>query len=434
MLRDPGPPAQSREPVCRAFRLIERKTSNGGFSMSSMPATQIPPCRITEGPILTDGMMARFAARAPEYDRENRFFTEDFEELRKSRYLLLAVPKELGGGGASLAEVVRQQRRLGYYAAPTALAINMHLYWTGIAADLWRAGDHSLRWLLEEAVRGAIFAAGHAEAGNDIPVLLSTTKAERVSGGYRFTGRKSFGSLTPVWTYLGLHGMDTSGPTPQIVHAFMPRDSKDYRIEDTWDVMGMRATRSDDTILDGVFVPDKYVSRVVPAGAAGVDQFVLAIFAWALLGFGNIYYGLARRALDLTLESVKNKRVLAMTRPMSYHAEVQHRVAEMGLAIDPIEPYLESIAQDWSNGVSHGAAWPAKILSAKYHAVENSWRVVDLAMELAGGYGIFRKSGMEQIFRDARLGRVHPGNSMFTHELVAKTLLGISPDETPRWG
>ena len=95
----------------------------------SSPAAQMPPSRITEGPILSDSMMSRFAARAPDYDRENRFFTEDFQELRKSGYLLLAVPKELGGGGCSLAEVVRQQRRLGYYAAPTALAINMHLYW-----------------------------------------------------------------------------------------------------------------------------------------------------------------------------------------------------------------------------------------------------------------------------------------------------------------
>jgi alkylation response protein AidB-like acyl-CoA dehydrogenase len=402
--------------------------------MSTIKATPLQPCRLSQGPILSDSMMARFAARAPGYDRDNAFFSEDFEELRGAGYLVQAVPRELGGGGCSLAEIVRQQRRLGYYAAPTALAINMHLYWTGIAADLWRAGDRSLQWLLEEAAQGAIFAAGHAEAGNDIPVLLSTTRAEKVDGGYRFTGRKCFGSLSPVWTFLGIHGMDTSGPTPQVVHAFLPRSSSGFRIEENWDVMGMRATRSDDTILEGAFVPDKYVARVVPAGAAGLDPFVLGIFAWALLGFGNIYYGLAMRALHMTLDSVKGKRVLALTRPMSYHAEVQHRVAEMGLAIDSIEPLLERIATDWSEGVDHGATWPAKILSAKYHAVENSWRVVDLAMELAGGYGIFQKSGMEQIFRDARLGRVHPGNSMLTHELVAKTLLGISPDETPRWG
>src|SRR5580765_9069307 len=208
---------------------------------------------------LSDEMLNRFAQRAPKYDRDNTFFTEDFDELRQAGYLRLAVPVEFGGAGLSLAGVAQQQRRLGYYAAPTALAVNMHLYWTGIAADLWRAGDRSLRWLLEAAAAGEVFAAGHAESGNDIPVLLSTTKAERVEGGYRFTGRKSFGSLTPVWTRLGMHGMDTSDPAaPKIVHVFMPRDTQGYSIKETWDVLGMRATRSDDTVLDGAFIPDKY--------------------------------------------------------------------------------------------------------------------------------------------------------------------------------
>ncbi|MGH8179020.1 MAG: acyl-CoA dehydrogenase family protein [Steroidobacter sp.] len=403
--------------------------------MKSSPAvTELPraPARATP---LTDEMLARFAARAPQYDRENRFFTEDFEELRGCGYLLLAVPSDLGGSGMSLAEVARQQRRLAYYAAPTALAVNMHLYWTGVAADLLRAGDTSLAWLLKEAAKGEVFAAGHAESGNDIPVLLSTTKAERVAGGYRFTGRKSFGSLSPVWTYLGIHGMDMSDPAgPRVVHGFLHRDTEGYRIEETWDVLGMRATRSDDTILDGAFIPDRYIARVVPPGAAGVDRFVLGLFAWALLGFGNIYYGLAKRALDLTLQSVKTKRSIALSRSMAYHPEVQHSVAEMGLALESIGPHLERIAEDWSSGVDHGAHWPAKIVAAKYHAVENAWRVVDLALEVGGGFGIFRKSGLEQIFRDARLGRIHPGNSMFTHELVGKTLLGIDPDEMPRWG
>ena len=384
---------------------------------------------------LTDRMLERFAKRAPQYDRDNAFFSDDFDELRQSGYLTSAVPTELGGGGLSLAGVAQQQRRLGYYAAPTALAINMHLYWTGTAADLWRAGDTSQQWLLEAAVAGEVFAAGHAESGNDVPVLLSTTRAERVEGGYRFTGRKSFGSLSPVWSFLGIHGMDTSDPArPTIVHAFMPRDTEGYRIEQNWDVMGMRATRSDDTILDGVFVPDRFVVRVVPAGAAGIDPFVLGLFAWALLGFGNIYYGLARRALDVTIETVKSKKSIALTRSMAYHAELQHRVAQMGLAIESIGPHLDRIADDWSHGVAHGASWPAKIFAAKFHAVEESWRVVDLALDVAGGFGIFRKSGLEQLFRDARLGRIHPANSMLTHEIVAKTLLGISPDETPRWG
>ena len=385
--------------------------------------------------VLTDEILIRCHERAPGYDQDDAFFTEDFQELQEAGYLTLPIPEELGGQGMTLAEVAREQRRLAYYAAPTALALNMHLYWLGVAADLWRAGDTSLQWVLDEAARGHIFAAGHAESGNDIPLLLSTTRAEPVDGGYRFTGHKAFGSLTPVWTYFGMHGIDTSDPTsPKIVHAFMPRGTEGHTSRDTWSVMGMRSTRSEDTILDGAYVPDRYIARVVPAGAAGIDHFVLAVLAWALVGFGNIYYGMAQRALDMTLDTVKKKKSIALTRSMAYHPEVQHAVAQMGVEMESIGPHLDRIADDWSTGVDHGAMWVAKLFAAKYHAVEGSWRVVDRAMDLSGGFGIFRKAGLERLFRDARLGRIHPANSMLTHEIVGKSLLGISPDEQPRWG
>jgi alkylation response protein AidB-like acyl-CoA dehydrogenase len=402
---------------------------------TTSPTAPLSAASVARGSVLTQEMLHRFQERAPQYDRENRFFDEDFEELRDAGYLTIAVPRELGGRGYTLADVGREQRRLGYYAPATALAVNMHLYWTGLVADLWRAGDRSLEWVLTEAAKGAVFAAGHAETGNDIPVLLSTTVAEPVKGGYRFTGHKAFGSLTPVWTYLGIHGLDTSNPAaPKVVHAFMPRDTPGYTIKETWDVLGMRATRSDDTILDGVFVPERYVARVVPAGAAGLDHFVLGVFAWALLGFGNIYCGMARRALDLTVETVKKKTSLGLSRSLAYHAEVQHGVAEMVLELEAIEPHLDRVAQDYSDGLDLGAGWVIKIVAAKHHAVEGAWRVVDRALDLAGGFGIFRKGPFEQLFRDARLGRIHPANSALTHELCAKLTLGINPDEQPRWG
>jgi alkylation response protein AidB-like acyl-CoA dehydrogenase len=213
-------------------------------------------------PVLTDALLQKCRERAPLYDRENRFCQEDFDDLRAAGYLLMALPKEFGGAGLKLDEVGLETRKLAAYAPATALCINMHNYWVGNAADLWRSGDKSCEWILKEAAAGEVFAAGHAEHGNDIVGLLSTTKAERVDGGWRFTGRKAFGSLSPVWTRLGMHGMDTSDPKgPKVVHAYLPRDSKGYRIQETWDVMGMRATRSDDTILEGTFIPDKYVAR-----------------------------------------------------------------------------------------------------------------------------------------------------------------------------
>ena len=113
--------------------------------------------------LLTDEMLARFDERAATYDRENRFFTEDFEELRESGYLKVAVPQEYGGSGLGLDEVSQLQSRLGYHAAPTALAVNMHIYWTGVASDLLKQGDTSLVWLLEKAGEGEIGRASCRE-------------------------------------------------------------------------------------------------------------------------------------------------------------------------------------------------------------------------------------------------------------------------------
>jgi alkylation response protein AidB-like acyl-CoA dehydrogenase len=385
------------------------------------------------GSVLDEETLTRLSRRCDVYDRENRFFQEDFDDLKASGYLTINVPTEFGGRGLSLAEVCREQRRLAYYAPATALGINMHLYWVGVAADLWRNGDKSLQWMLEEAMAGEVFAAGHSERGNDIPVLLATAVAEKVDGGFRFTGRKMFGSLAPVWTRYGLHGLwaDAEGG-PKIVHAVLTRDGAGYRIVETWDTLGMRATRSDDVVLEGAFVPDKYVQRIVPTGAG--DAFIVAIFAWALLGFANIYYGVAQRAIDLVLPMIKSKTAVAVSRSMAYHPGVQHGVAEMTLALDPIGPHLDRVAEEWSSGVDHGAAWPAKIFSAKYHSVEASWRIVDLAMELSGGTGMFKGNELERLFRDARAGRFHPANSALTHEIVAKTALGIDLGEQPRWG
>jgi alkylation response protein AidB-like acyl-CoA dehydrogenase len=389
---------------------------------------------VTSGTVLTDALLQRCRERAAGYDRDNRFCQEDFDELKAAGYLNLTLPPEFGGLGYTLNQYTREARRLAQYAPATALCLNMHHYWVGTAADSWRAGDKSVRFILEDAGAGEVFAAGHAESGNETSIVMSITKAEKVDGGYKFTGRKSFGSLTPVWTRFGLHGMDTSDPAnPKVVHGFLSRGAAGVTIKDTWDVMSMRATRSDDTLLDGAFVPDSHIARVVPAGLAGADFFVLSIFAWALMGFGNIYYGLAQRLLELTVEQVKSKGSLGMTRSMAHHPYVQHGVAEMVMGLQAIGAQLESVTGDWSGGVQH-PDWPIRIVATKYNAVETAWKIADRALEVSGGFGMFKKSEMERLFRDARAGRFHPANSSLAHELIGKLALGVNPDDPQRWG
>ena len=394
-----------------------------------MTTTTIDPARL-----LTDDMLARFDQRAATYDHDNTFFHEDWEELRQSGYLLAAVPTDMGGAGLRLDEVARLQSRLAYFAAPTALAVNMHIYWTGLAADLLRSGDESCRWILDKAAAGEVFAAIHGEAGNDIPLLLSSSTAQRVEGGWRINGHKIFGSLSPVWTYAGFHAMDSSDPSgPRIVHGFVPRSSAGLEIIETWDTLGMRATQSHDTVLHDVFVPDALCPLVCPAGFAGAGMFHLNVFAWGLLGFAAVYLGAARRAFDITIERMPQRTSVAMTRSMAHHPEVQHNVAEMRIALDAADALLERTCGDWAAGAAH-ADWPVRLVGTRYFVIDRAFDVVDRAMDLSGGSAAFKRNRLEQIFRDVRMGRFHPGNTMLAHELIGKLCLGLNPDDPQRWG
>jgi alkylation response protein AidB-like acyl-CoA dehydrogenase len=382
---------------------------------------------------LPEDMLERFRDRAGDLDRTNAYFDEDLQELRGIGYLAAAVPTELGGWGLDLAQFARSQRRLARYAPATALSMSMHSYWVGMANELEALGDPSLRWIQESAAAGEVIAAGHAEAGNDIPVLMSTCVAERVEGGYRLTGRKNFGSNGPSWSWLGAHAIDADAPGgPQIVHAFVARNSPGVTVVETWDTLGMRPTQSHDTVLDGVFVPDERVGRVVPAGD-GTDPFLVGLLVWPLALISAVYLGIADRALELAVDSARHKRSVVIERgAMAYNPMVQHQIAEMYLELDAASASFERYVDEWVARMDHGDDWVPRTYAMKWRGVEAAKRVVDLALDVAGGGALFRGNELERLYRDVRAGGFHPGNDALTHEVVGKAALGILAEQ-PRW-
>ena len=86
--------------------------------------------------LLPDELLDRFRQRAAVHDRDNTFPDDDLADLKAAGYLAILAPKELGGGGLGLAEASALQQRLAGAAPATALSVNMHLVWTGVAKVL----------------------------------------------------------------------------------------------------------------------------------------------------------------------------------------------------------------------------------------------------------------------------------------------------------
>jgi alkylation response protein AidB-like acyl-CoA dehydrogenase len=75
-----------------------------------------------------------------------------------------------------------------------------------------------------------------------------------------------------------------------------------------------------------------------------------------------------------------------------------------------------------------------KIVACKHNVVEGAKSIVDRAMAISGGSGMFKGNELERLYRDVRAGGFHPANSILAYEIVGKTALGIELGEQPRWG
>ncbi|TPW78449.1 acyl-CoA dehydrogenase family protein [Schumannella sp. 10F1B-5-1] len=372
--------------------------------------------------VLTDDLLERIRGRAAGYDGDNAFFSEDLDELRAAGYLR---PRPL-------LATIRDQRRLAAHAPATALAINMHLVWTSVARILGERGDHSLDWVLAEAEAGELFAFAISEPGNDLVLGDSATTAEPVEGGgWAFTGTKVFTSLAPAWTRLGVFGRAESVPAshggvdaePRLVHGFLTRDSAGWRHLDDWDTLGMRATQSRTTVLEGAAVSPERVSRILPVGP-NPDSFVFAVFASFLLSIGSVYAGIADRALELGVAAV-HRRTSRRT-GLSYAADpdIRWRLADAALALDALAPDLETLASDVDGLVDNGAMWFRRLTGAKHRATETARVVVDHALRVAGGSGYAAGGELARLQRDVLAGIYHPSDPESVHQTVAANLLG----------
>ena len=373
--------------------------------------------------ILTPDLLERLRSRAGRYDAENSFFSEDLADLRGAGYLALFTPQADGGAGLGIPDVVSAQRLLASAAPATALAVNMHLVWCGVAHLLRLRGDDSLSFVLEGAARGEVFAFGVSEPGNGAVLFDSFTDARPLSdGGYAFTGTKIFTSLSPAWTRLGIFGKDSSDPdNPRLVFGFTNRGTPGITIRDDWNTMGMRASQSCTTELHGVEVPAEGIVRTTPVGPHG-DQFVFGIFSLFETLLSAVYTGVGDRAVELAAAAAAGGSAAGV--PATSDPATRWKIADAAIRMDGIRLQLNAVAADLEAGADHGSYWFPLLSGLKYRSTETARSVVETAMRVAGGRAYSRGNELERLYRDVLAGMFHPSSEDSVHASVANALLG----------
>lgn len=374
---------------------------------------------------LSDDLLARIHERATVHDQENTFPTDDLADLREAGYLAAFVPKEYGGAGLSLVEIAAEQTRLAKAAPGTALGINMHQIIVGLGRHLVRNGNDRGELILRNAAAGELFGFGISEPGNDLVLFGSITKATPDGeGGYSFEGTKVFTSLAPVWTRLLTFGRDDSGEDgPHSVFGIMHREDGGFTIKDDWDTLGMRATQSNTTILEGAHVPaDRILTRCEPGPSK--DPVVFGIFSNFEILLGATYQGVGERAVEVAAEHVKTRTSVKNQTVYSNDSDIRWRIAEAALAMNAVGPQIRELARDIDAGVDRGPIWMPQLSAAKNASAEATLRAVEQAIRACGGSSYYNRHELSRLYRDALAGLFQPSDQESLHGAWANVVLG----------
>ena len=335
----------------------------------------------------------RFAEREAAHDANDTFVAQNYVELRERRVFSAAVPTELGGGGASHAELCAMLKALAHYSSSTALALSMHTHLVAVPVWRWRHERAPVEPLLRKvaAEQPVLVSTG----GSDF--LAGSGRAHEVEGGYRVSGRKIFSSGAPAGSMLMTMAVfDDPKQGSTVLHFPVPLDAPGVKILDTWRTLGMRATGSHDIVLENVFVPDSAVGVRRPAGVWSPAFHTIYTIAFPLVY--SVYVGVAEHARDLALREAARK---------AKDPNVQMLVGEMdnelATARMALRHMIDAAATD-----SIGAESTNAVLVGRTLAGRAAIRTVEKAMEVVGGASFFRALGLERLFRDVQAARYHP--------------------------
>jgi alkylation response protein AidB-like acyl-CoA dehydrogenase len=355
-----------------------------------------------------------FSARTADHDANDSFVAENYARLREHNAFAAGVPAELGGGGASHDVLCGMIRELSRHCGSTGLAFSMHTHLVGTLAYSWRAGNKMPEAMLRRVASEKLVLV--SSGGSDW--LPGSGKLEKVDGGFRFSARKIFSSGVPAGDILmttGVYNDPSDGP--MVYHFPLSLKSEGVKILDTWRTLGMRGTGSHDVEIKDVFLPDAVMQGVRrPAGKW--HPFMHTVVLVALPIFYGAYLGVAEAAREIALSIAARKKddplvplILGEMENQIVCAQITH--ASMIALTATAKPGVET--------TSAMACRRTIFVNAVTRAVEK-------AMEVSGGPGFYRSTGLERCFRDIQGARYHPIQEKPQTRLTGRFLLGLDVD------
>jgi hypothetical protein len=348
-------------------------------------------------------------------DHEEEFSREDWRKCANFGVLAMPVPREYGGMGLGITEVIAVMEGLGYGTSDQGLlfSINAHMWTSIMPISLYGTPEQKQLYLprLSNGEWISANAASEPEAGSD--VFSMRTRAERRGDHYVLNGTKTFvtnaqvadmfvayATIDPRLGSMGITGFLIDRKTPGIV------------ISKPLEKMGLRTSPMAEVVFDECKVP---VSNRLGREGRGVAVFESSM-EWERGCILANYLGLMKRQLERSIQYAQNRKQFGKT--IGKFQSVANRIVNMKVRLDTCRQLVYRIG--WLK--EHGKPAMLEAAVAKLHVSESLVANCQDAIQIFGGYGYMVEQQIERELRDAVGSTLYSGTTEIQRNLIARCL------------
>ena len=363
-----------------------------------------------------------------EAERERRLSRPVLDALYETGFLRMFTPRSLGGLEVDPITRALVEEEIAGHDTAAGWTLCNPLDWAHFCARLPDEGAEEIYSHGADVLIAAQFGRP----------LMATPAQE----GYRISGRAPFVSncYDADWissTAIVMDGdqsQEDDEGQPEVLMVYFPRES--CQVIDTWNVLGMRGTGSNDISVTDVFVPKARTFPFVPEFEPG-SHYQGPLYRFPLMGvvassIPPVILAVARKAIDEVSALAQGKTPVATSTLLRERASAQAKLAQAEAILRSARLLLyDTLSETWEAtvaGETHSLSQKADLLLAITHAASSATKAVELMYSVAGTSGIRTSSPLERYFRDVQVLRHHALAAETRYETVGQVYLGLPPD------
>jgi len=333
------------------------------------------------------------------------------EKLASLGYLGVSIPEEYGGSGGGLTEQVILFEELWRGLAPVHGAGSSHT-----VAGIYKryATEEQKTAVLGAICSGKVMSISISEPGAGSDAASISCKAEKVDGGWRISGQKTWCSDAQFATAILVLVRTSHGVRPHdgMSTLEVPADADGLKIRP---IATMGGSEVNDLYFSDVFVPE---SALVGEEGNGWKQVMAGLNGERLVCAAQ-GLGMAARTFDDLLTYVHEREQFGA--PIGSFQALRHRIADLAIEIEAARALTYATVHNIEHGVGTAEEWVRATSMCKVKVTETAKRVALEGVQMMGGYGYSTEFDMERHLRMSIAPTIYAGTNEIQRDIISST-------------